>query len=206
MQLVQGTKVLVNSKGDGNWVSGTIKRRQLDNKYEIEYDSGATESDVPPELVKADGSNHSPSSKGLGKLSPSSKGLAKFDDVSPGRQKASLLAITYEENMAIEVKSDGVWLPGKIKRLQLDNTYEVEYADGKIEEGVVGTLIRPLPSSKKPKQAAKLQAISFTIGMKIEANKGQLEVWQPAVIKSDTSGHYEVEYEDGAIEKNLPSR
>eukprot|EP00750_Incisomonas_marina_P001912 INCI1180.1.p1 GENE.INCI1180.1~~INCI1180.1.p1 ORF type:complete len:602 (-),score=104.63 INCI1180.1:1638-3200(-) len=163
-QLANGEIVSVNYHGSGNYYPGKIvgSRRQLNGKfrYEILYDDGDMESDVPRTRIVPRTLEPSPvetqdalSNHGNANAPTDGKGdLQKFDPVS------------------VDYHSSGNYYPGKIAQVVFDEdtaetVYDILYEDGDVEAAVPRHRIVPLgqvggaPVSFEPVSATSNQAL-----------------------------------------------
>jgi hypothetical protein len=102
-----------------------------------------------------------------------------------------------EEGMKVEVnyKGKGKWFKGKISRVRLNRTFDIEYDDGDRESGVEKENVRPRDEeqSSSPSRPAGLEE-----GMKVEVNYKGKGKWYPGKIKREHSdGTFDIEYDDG---------
>ena len=122
--LQKGAMVEANYKGNGKWGSGIIKRVYLDGTFDIEYDDGETETNVPEDRVRLKGAT--------------------------SNSNFLMVGAKVEANYG----SKGNWFEGTVKRARLDGNYDIEYNNGEVEEKVSEDLIRarnivPADSFKK---------------------------------------------------------
>ena len=115
--LEAGDKVEANYKGRGEWFSGRIKRVRADSSYDIMYIDREVETAVSANLVRA-----------VGKVKKS---------LSPARGGH------IEEGSKVEANygGRGKFYPGRVKRDHGDDTYDIDYNDGKQESRVAANLI-----------------------------------------------------------------
>lgn len=85
------------------------------------------------------------------------------------------------------------WYPGTVNRANDDGTFQVAYEDGDFQDNVDGKFIR-----KREKQ--------FEVDDVIEAMyKGQGRWYKGYVSASNPTGTYNIVYDDGEYEKNVPN-
>ena len=130
-----GSRVEARYKGRSKYYPGKITRVRLDGTYDIDYDYGEKESRVREDLIRAVG-KRSPS--------PSSKRLAKGDDSEPEREGS----LEVGSRVEARYKGRSKYYPGKISRVRLDGTYDIDYDDGEKEQRVALELIRT--SDRRP--------------------------------------------------------
>jgi cytidine deaminase len=180
LELREGDKIEARYRGRERWFAGTIRRINRDGSYDINYDDGERELGVAAELVRLIGS------------SSSSSGV-KAD-----------AAVQLREGDKIEARYKGRerYFPGTVRRVNRDDTYDINYDDGERELGVAANLVRLIGSSStKPNKAAPLQ---LREGDKIEARYRGRERYFPGVIKrANRDDTYDIAYDDGERELSV---
>ena len=99
-------------------------------------------------------------------------------------------------------KGRGKWFPGKIKRVRVDSSYDIDYDDGEVETAVSADLIRAVGKVKKSLSPARGGRIEE--GSKVEANYRGRGKFYPGRVKRDRGdGMYDIDYNDGKQEKRV---
>lgn len=116
VEIVVGSKVEARYAGKDKYYPGEVTRVRLNGTYDIAYDNGEREVEVQLRLVR------------LAVVQKRRTGAAnefRIGDRIEGQYQGKLR-----------------WLPGKISRVCLDGTYEVEYDNGNDEVGVDADRLR----------------------------------------------------------------
>ena len=134
----------------GKWYSGKIKRVRLDGTFDIDYDDGEQETRVDAALVRAIESRGSPgrsSSGGVGRLEEGAKVEGNY-------------------------RGAGKWYSGKIKRVRLDGTFDIDYDDGEQETRVSESYLRSIGDSRDVRRSPERSSGGGRLeeGAKIECN------------------------------------
>jgi hypothetical protein len=129
--LNEGTKVEANYRGEGRWLPGVVARIRLDGSYEVHYDNGDREAQVPLERLR----------------------------LSSTRREVAV-AYAEGDGIEANYRNRGEWLPGRIRRPRLDGTYDVEYDTGNIEDSVPAGLLRKPRNDAAAKREGYLQKLS----------------------------------------------
>eukprot|EP00953_Heterococcus_sp_UTEX-ZZ885_P010886 6325-Heterococcus_DN1.PRE.2 len=181
LDLREGDKIEARYKGRERWYAGVIRRVNRDGSYDINYDDGERELGVDTELVRPVGATS-----------------AKAD-----------VTVQLREGDKIEARYKGRerYFPGTVKRVNRDDTYDINYDDGERELGVEARFVLLIgsinanSSSSKPSRAATVQ---LREGDKIEARYRGRERWFPGVIRRVNSDDtYDISYDDGEIELSV---
>lgn len=124
-----GNVIEANFKGRGKWFRGKISKCADDNVYDVDYDDGESETNIPNNLIR------SPINVNEDNL-------------------ASKLTIGLEIEANFEGK--GNWIPGKITRIRNDGTYTIQYNNGESENQVTLNMIRlSTPANTKQNENEK---------------------------------------------------
>ena len=132
-------------------------RARADGTFDVDYDDGEFEMKVPEDLIRVK------------------------EGAAGGRKKV------LEEGDKVEgnYKGKGKWYPGKIRKVRLDGTFDIDYNDGEQEIRVPEDLIRPIESLEDSRgtSSSRAKPAALSEGMKIEANYKGKGKWYPGVIK-----------------------
>jgi hypothetical protein len=158
-------------------LSCTIRAR-LDGTFDVDYDDGEQELKVPEDLIRAK------------------------DGAGGGGGKASR-ALEAGDKVEGNYRGKGKWYPGKIKRVRLDGTYDIEYNDGESETAVAADLVRAVGARDEEDVGVGMQRRKPQIeeGSKVEANyRGKGKYYPGRVKRVRSDGTYDVDYNDGEQE------
>ena len=113
--LREGSKIECNFRGRGKYYPGKISRVRLNGTYDVAYDDGEAEAGVTADMIKS---------------------------MSAG--KVALEPYRIGDKVEGNFRCKGKWFPGRISRVRLDGTYDVDYTDGEKEERLPMDMLRPL--------------------------------------------------------------
>ena len=87
------------------------------------------------------------------------------------------------------------WYPGKISRVRLNGTFDIDYDDGEKELGVARDLIRVIGSTSQSKSPQKdSRSTSFREGMKVRGRYRGRDKFFPGIISRDRGdGTYDID-------------
>ena len=153
-RIEEGSKVEANFRGKGKFFPGRVKRDRGDGTYDIDYNDGEQEIRVPADMIRR---LYEPGSGGSG-------GKATTPEVG--------------DKVEANYKGRGKWYSGKIKRVRLDGSYDIDYDDGEFELHVAADLVRVVGGSNKddsssraalieegPKEEANCNALFYALGL-----------------------------------------
>ena len=112
----------------------------------------------------------------------------------------------FREGSKIEAdyRGKGKYYPGRITRVRLNGTFDIDYDDGEKEVGIARNLMRSLfgTSSRSNSEKSRLNSSSAgllpLVGDEVEARNNDTAKWRAAVVYRLTSrGTYDVEYYNG---------
>eukprot|EP00953_Heterococcus_sp_UTEX-ZZ885_P003408 2370-Heterococcus_DN1.PRE.4 len=192
VQLREGDKIEARNKGRERYFSGTVKRVNRDDTYDINYDDGERELGVEARFVRLLGSNNANSSSSNSKAS-----------------RAALLQLREGDKMEARYRGRERWFPGVIRRVNRDDTYDISYDDGEKELSVAVDLIRLISNSSNSssKYATDSATLQLREGDKIEARYKGRERWYAGVIKrANRDDTYDILYDDGEREVGVDAR
>uniref|UniRef100_A0A7S2LLK1 Tudor domain-containing protein n=1 Tax=Leptocylindrus danicus TaxID=163516 RepID=A0A7S2LLK1_9STRA len=202
----EGDVVEARFRGRGSrWYRGRISRVSSDGKnYDVDYDDGDRDTGLSRNSIRLAQTNE--------KIKTESPSKAQ----SQGNINARL-----EVGTRVEAKYRGKskYYPGTISRVRLNGRFDIDYDDGEKEVNVPRDFIRtetqivkPLPSKSmqkedKPNKNSPCPVVSNEIApvhqTNFSGNRGNR--WHRGVIsKVKVVYLYEVEYEDGQKDVNLP--
>jgi len=137
--------------------------------------------------------------------SPAPAESPKGRDASPEREPEAKFAV----GAAVEARYRGKkkFYPGKILKVLGDQKYEIEYSDGDVERGVDEEMIRALEKEDSPAKrdaSSERETSKFAAGDAVEARFGGKKKWYAGkILKVLDGARYEVEYDDGDVEKGV---
>jgi hypothetical protein len=103
----------------------------------------------------------------------------------------------------------GRWYPGKVVRVRLDGTCDVDYDDGEKEQSVARDLVRTLGGSAgthSPRSSSG-RVRRLEVGAKVEADYRGRGKWYPGKIARDRGdGTFDIDYDDGEKESRVEER
>jgi hypothetical protein len=105
-----------------------------------------------------------------------------------------------EVGVAVEAdyKGRGKFFAGKISRVRLNGTYDVDYDDGEKELGVSKELIRVYPAAA-PRN--RREDGELDVGTFVEANfKAKGNWYFGKIVRARLNGTYDIDYDDGESE------
>jgi len=144
----ENDRIEVNYKGKGKWYSGKINKNNGDGTYEIHYDDGDVEYHIPYNMIR----------------------LKEKSFDTPN----NISKIKFSENNKVEAnfRGRGRWYKGKIIRQRPDNTYDIYYDDGEVENHVLHHNIRLIENLNK-----------YNKGERVQCNFKNSGVWYPCIIE-----------------------
>jgi hypothetical protein len=178
LQLREGDKIEARYKGRERWYAGVIRRVNRDDTYDINYDDGERELSVAADLIRLAGSASS-SSRAATVLREGDKIEARYK----GRER---------------------WYAGVIRRVNRDDTYDIDYDDGERELSVAAELVRLIGSTSSSSKRDKA-AVVFREGDKIEARYRGRERWFAGTVQRTNRAAYDIENDDGVVEPRVPA-
>ena len=190
----EGSKIEADYRGKGKYYPGRITRVRLNGTFDIDYDDGEKEVGIARNLMRSLGGS------GIAR-SPQREGSRGGDDVS-----------AFVEGGAVEARFRGgsKYYPGRISRVRLNGTFDIDYADGEKEVGVTRENIRAKvrdQGSISPRGGDKDRtSVSRRIeeGAKVEANYRGKGKWYPGKITRDRrDGTFDIAYDDGESETRV---
>ncbi|KAG2827675.1 hypothetical protein PC112_g8759 [Phytophthora cactorum] len=179
--------------------SGKITRVRSDGTYDIKYDDGDTEMHVESSHIEAE------------------------EELSSQDKKPE--SFTVGDKVNARYKGGLKRFPGKILKVRMDGTYDIEYDDGDTELRVKSSAIELIPDSKPKKIEAKAsldkddifgdsdsddktkksrKSAVIKVGDVVEANfkqKGKFHRGKIVRVRSD--GTFDIEYDVGASEGHV---
>ena len=181
-RIEDGSKVEGNYRGKGKWYPGKITRDRRDGTFDISYEDGESETRVEESMIRLIGGASS----------------SRFRDDEVSNEK--LL-----EGAKVEAKYKGKdkLYKGRISRVRLNGTYDVEYEDGEKEIGVARSLIFPIGSSGGDRGTSR-ESGRIEEGSKVEGNYRGKGKWYAGKITRDRGDRtFDIAYDDGESETRV---
>ena len=157
-----------------------LHRARADGTFDLDYDDGEMEVKVAEDMIRI------------------KEGVPKSGRSSPPLEAGDKVEANY--------KGRGKWFPGKIKRVRLDGSYDVDYNDGESETAMSADMVRSLDSSgrlsssQSPNRKPRIEE-----GSKVEANyKGKGKFYPGRVKRDRGDGTFDIDYNDGEQEIRVP--
>lgn len=165
---------------DGVWLKGEISRINADGTYNVQFDSGESERNVPMSRIRL----HNRRVK-----------FSQSTDSYP-----PLKFLLYDR---IEGRFGGKdkWYAGEICKINDNGTYNIQYDDGDIEYDVTSEYIRLVNNSNRDWSTSKS---SYSLYDRIECRYRGREKWFLGEISSvNKDGTYNIKYDEGTTEVNV---
>jgi len=183
-RIEEGSKVEGNYRQKGKWYTGKVTRDRRDGTFDIDYDDGESETRVDEALIRLIGGSSS--------LSGSTKDIT----------------VELVEGTSVEAFYKGKkWYPGKISRVRLNGTFDINYDDGEKEIGMTRANVRAVVSrGLSPRADRDRPAMSSRIeeGSKVEGNyRGKGKWYTGKVVRDRRDGTFDVAYDDGESETRV---
>ena len=190
----EGAKVEANYRGKGNWYPGKITRDRRDGTFDIAYDDGESETRVDELLIRLVGGSSSSSSSSSSSVR-NEGGESASDDFREGSK------------IEADYRGKGKYYPGRITRVRLNGTFDVDYDDGEKEVGVARNLMRSLGSSglnRSPQRDGTRggdEGAAFVEGGAVEARfRGGSKYYPGRISRVRLNGTFDIDYADGEKE------
>jgi len=118
-------------------------------------------------------------------------------------------AFPIKEGEVVDAEAKGLWLPGIVTHIlhqeHGETTFSVDYDVYAEEDGLTAVRIRRRTYVNQLLSALLAWTIGFPPGTHVVANRFGRGAWQPGTVnKVLRNGVYDIEYDDGQIEENVP--
>lgn len=193
---IPGALVLANYRGRDKWYKGVIAAECDGGTFNIMYDDGEREHNVPIHRIKLrDPEEESPVHLERKSTAPT----------NPAPAAPAHSAPAYRAGMTIECnyQGKGRWFSGRIALVNRDLTYDVTYDDGTSEDSVVPERLRLRLDQGAASTAGNAPAATATLeeGSKVEGNYRGKGKWYRGVIdRIRADGTVDIDYDDGERE------
>ena len=181
----EGQKVKARYRGRDKLYPGVITRDRGDGTYDIDYDDGERETRVGADLIEVPA--------GSSRRSPSPR-KSRYADDSETDVGGDLIV-----GSKVEARYRGrdKWYPGKIARVRLNGTFDINYDDGEKEMGVAKDLVRSLggggSGGGRNSRSPMRDAPAIREGQKVKARETDMDERKHSTKKSIRRSH---EYEE----------
>lgn len=203
--LKEGDVVEAKFRGKGKrWYKGVVTRCRSNGTYDIDYDDGDNDKAIPRDAVRS--------------VSSSS--------VNEGGIKREDRKIEVGSRVEAKFRGKGRFYAGKIARIRVNGTYDVDYDDGDKEVGLSRDLIRLLDRSPSKDENSNNQSNSsmkdgksdnqsnfsgevdnfdkFEVGTKVEARyRGKTKFYPGKIARIRLNGTFDIDYDDGSKETSI---
>ncbi|KAI9993220.1 hypothetical protein PInf_015291 [Phytophthora infestans] len=200
IKLQVGDVVKARYKKGAKLFSGKISRVRSDGTYDVKYDDGDSEMYVESSYIEAKDTTLSHD---------------EADDKKPE-------SFTVGDKVSAKYKGGSKSFPGKIRKVRVDGTYDIEFDDGDVEQRVKSSAIESIPGAKPKKVEAKAssdkedifgdsdsdgktnKSVIFKAGDAVEANfKQKGKFHRGTIVRTRSDGTYDVDYDVGASERHV---
>ena len=172
-RIEEGSKVEANYRGRGRYYPGRVSRVRLNGTMDIDYDDGEKEIGVDRDNVRLAGGSSSPSRSSSDRIEEGSKVEANY-------------------------RGRGRYYPGRVSRVRLNGTMDIDYDDGEKEIGVDRDNVRLAGGSSSPSRSSSDR---IEEGSKVEANyRGRGRYYPGRVSRVRLNGTMDIDYDDGEKE------
>ncbi|CAB1097207.1 unnamed protein product [Ectocarpus sp. CCAP 1310/34] len=184
-RMAKGDRVEVRYRGKGTkFYKGKISRVNSDATFDISYDDGEKEIGIAAEHVRS--LEQSTSEGGRG---------------GSGRARAPTLM--EGDKVEANFRGRGRFYPGRISRVNVDGTFNIDYDDGEKEHGVTDDLIRASDRGSSQRDEGRSgQSSRHERGDRVEARyRGRgTKFYKGKISRVNSDGTFDISYDDGEKE------
>ncbi|CAN0536953.1 unnamed protein product, partial [Ectocarpus sp. 12 AP-2014] len=184
-RMAKGERVEVRYRGRGTkFYKGKISRVNSDATFDISYDDGEKEIGIAAEHVRS--LQQSTSADGRG---------------GSGRARAPTLM--EGDKVEANFRGRGRFYPGRISRVNLDGTFNIDYSDGEKERGVTDDLIRASDRGSSHRDEGRSGGSGrLERGDRVEARyRGRgTKFYKGKISRVNSDGTFDISYDDGEKE------
>ena len=188
----EGDKVEGNYRGRGKFYKGRVARVNLDGTFNIDYDDGEKERGVPEDNVRSVGE------------------ATNTDSRTGGRGSKEIGALQKGDRVEARYRGRGTkFYKGKIKRVNSDDTFDIDYDDGEKELGIaaehVVALEQPITSRGNDRDGRRgEERPTLREGDNVEGNyRGRGRFYKGVISRVNLDGTFNIDYNDGEKERGL---
>ena len=195
--LGEGDKVEARYRGRSKYYPGKIVRDRGDGTYDISYDDGESETKVVETYIKLIEVNS---------LQKKSEKQKEYDFNTQDNYDAPLRV---DQRIDFKYEGKDKLYKGRISRVRLNGTYDVEYEDGEKEIGLARNLIFPIGSNSggggtDGDRGGSRESGRIEEGSKVEGNYRGKGKWYAGKITRDRrDGTFDISYDDGESESRV---
>ncbi|CAM9280710.1 unnamed protein product [Ectocarpus sp. 6 AP-2014] len=190
LTMVRGDRVEVRYRGKGTkFYKGKVSRVNSDDTMDIAYDDGEKEIGIAVEHVRSLESPPSPGGRG-----------------GSGRARAPTLM--EGDKVEANFRGRGRFYPGRIGRVNLDGTFNIDYDDGEKERGVTDDLIRASDRGSSHRDEGRSGgSVRLERGDRVEARyRGRgTKFYKGKISRVNSDGTFDISYDDGEKEIGIAS-
>ncbi|GMI07481.1 hypothetical protein TrLO_g8222, partial [Triparma laevis f. longispina] len=177
----RGDAVEARYRGGSKYYPGKIYRDNRDGTYDINYDDGEKEKGVKASLIKA--------------LSAGSPRSPRSQVADEELQRGDVVEARY--------RGGAKFYPGKIARVNNEDSFDIDYDDGEKEKSVKRRLITKVKGGGGLKHSPREDA-KFNRGDKVEARyRGGSKHYPGKISRDNRDGTYDIDYDDGEKERGV---
>ncbi|CAM9911399.1 unnamed protein product, partial [Choristocarpus tenellus] len=192
IRLSKGDKVEAQYRGRGKFYKGKIARVNSNGTFDINYDDGEKEMNVQADLVKS---------------------LESARDGRSSRGGSS--AVLEGDKVEANYYGKGRYYKGRVARVNLDGTFNIDYDDGEKEKAVPQDMVRALDGQTQENthrhelqdsddDRGKRQGITLREGNKVEARyRGRGKYYKGKITRVNSDGTFDIHYNDGEKERGV---
>lgn len=197
-----GDKVEARFGGRSRWFKATVEKENRDGTYHLLYVDGDEERKVTKDLIrKIDGGGCDSGSRS-GSKSPGRRVIleaAGDSDVDRSRRASLRVGDEVEGRQG----RGRTWVPGRIRAINHNGTYDVRYDDGDLEKSVNPELVRGRGADSRLGRDVENRA-DFKVGERVEARFGGRSRWFKATVeRRNRDGTFHLLYIDGDEERTV---
>jgi hypothetical protein len=189
-KLYEGDDVEARFKGGSKWYKGRITGVNRDGSYDIRYADGDSERDVPSDFVRPVGGG---SDRDLDRDLSQSRDIDRTERPSSPSRDSKPNKLHIGDEVEARYRGSAKWFKGRITAVHRDGSYDIRYADGDSERGVLEHLVRKYAPDE-------FLSATFYVGDQVEAVS-----WLPGRISHVGRGElYDVSLSNGRTLQDTP--
>ncbi|CAM9116657.1 unnamed protein product, partial [Hapterophycus canaliculatus] len=132
-----GDVVEARLRGGSRWLIGEATRVHRDGSYDVEYDGGQSERNVPASHVRL------PAKKTTRSSDSSNSSDSERRNIDGGNKQAKAIAIVEGDRVEARLRGHSTWHGGEVTKVHSDGTFDVRYSrNGEVEKRVKPRLVR----------------------------------------------------------------
>ena len=185
--LQTGDKVEARYRGRGTkFYNGKIARVNSDGTFDIDYDDGEQEIGIREEHVRS---------------------LEQWSSSDDGRVHKCSASLREGDKIEADYRGRGRYYPGRVSRVNLDGTFNIDFDDGEKERGVTGDLVRPVDRVNACDKYDERER-SLKVGDKVEARfRGQgSKFFKGNIVRVNSDATFDIDYDDGDKDRGIAEK